>query len=142
MNFRAGWWDSHPKFRNPAKRITRTGDFRHEKLSVFRKILLLWNKIPVSEKITDFRVQLDNFLVSVVMSYCRSEVIIFWFYQEWNAIQCENLEFNLRILHILMGFNKIILCIYAKWLCILKISIAERVHILAISRRNHKFCQY
>ena len=73
-----------------SKRITKAGDSNPEKFLVFRKFLSLWNEISVSEKFVDFYEMLDNFLVSIVISYCQSKVIVFQFYQEMNAVRLQN----------------------------------------------------
>ena len=53
-------------------------------------------ELPVSEKFKNFCDTLDNFLVSVVIFYCQSEVIVFYFYYELNAVRFENFETKSR----------------------------------------------
>ena len=43
LNFRVGWRDSCPKFRNPARKNSEVRISRLEKFSIFQKFLLLWN---------------------------------------------------------------------------------------------------
>ena len=54
----------------------------------------------------------DNFFVSVLISYCQSEVIVFLFYQELNTIPSENSELSCKILHILLVFDKIVVYLH------------------------------
>ena len=79
---------------------------------------------------------LANFLVSAVIFYCRSEVIVFRFYKELNGVRSKNSELSREVLHKLPVFGEIIVYLYKM------ISIAEKVHIAAIGHKNHKFCQY
>ena len=65
-------------------------------------------KFPVSDKFTDFNVTLDNFLVSMEISYCQLEAMVFNFYQESNAVQSEILAFSWGISCILPFFSEII----------------------------------
>ena len=51
---------------------------------------------------------LDNFLVSMVISYYQSKVIDFQFYEELNAVPSKNSKLSLVISRILPAFGKII----------------------------------
>ena len=77
---------------------SRRNESRERETPVLKKIWFSGNfyyemKFPFSEKFADFRVMLDNFLVSMKISHCRSELIVFLFYQKLNAIQSENSVF-------------------------------------------------
>ena len=64
-----------------------------EKPLVFENVRFYETKLTVRR----FSRTLDNLLVSVVISYCRSEVIVFRFYQKWNAVRSKNSELSRRI---------------------------------------------
>ena len=128
LNFRIGWQDDWIRTQNleiPSKRITRLGESHLEKLTVFRTFLLFWNATPLSKKFSNFQVTLDNFLMSVIIFYCRSKMIIFLLYHELNAIQSENLEFSHEISCILPVHEEIKVYLL-KMIVDLKISIAEK----------------
>ena len=80
-------------------------------------------------------VTLGNFLIIGVISYCRSEVIIFQFYQEMKAVQSENSELSHGISCILLVFNKVI--VYLHIILDIKSIIGEKIHIPAISHENN-----
>ena len=87
------------------KRITRRDapvvkDFRFTGNFCFDE-----TKVPVSEIFADFHETLDNFLVSVVTFYCRSEVIFSHDFTEFSWYK--NSEFSRGILRILPVFGKI-----------------------------------
>ena len=88
----------------PSKRITRAGDSRSEKFLVIRKFLLIWTKLPVSKKFSDFHVTLDNFLEFMVIFYCWSEVIFFQFYLKLNAVPSKNSQLSHGISGIFLIF--------------------------------------
>ena len=80
LNFRVEFWNSHPKFRNPRRKESwrrETSALKNARLS--RNFCFYEMKLLISKKFTGFHVTLDNFLVSVVISYYWSEVIIFVF---------------------------------------------------------------
>ena len=83
----------------PSKRIVRAKNSRPEKFSVIRFFFFFFlrNETFRFRKIRRFFLTLDNFLVSIVISYCRSEVIFSWFYQELNAVRSENSELSCGI---------------------------------------------
>ena len=83
------------------------GDSHPEKSLFSRNFCCYETTFLVSERFTDFCVTVDNFLVSVGISYCRSEVIIFLFYQELNAVQSKKSTFTWGLSHILPVFGKI-----------------------------------
>ena len=74
----------------------------------FRNFCFYETKLPISEKIADFRVTMDCFLLSVVISYCRSEVIVFRFLTGIDEVRSENSELSSGISRILPVFGEII----------------------------------
>ena len=123
---------------------TRRNESREQETPTLKKIWFSGNfycyemKFPISEKFADFCVMLDNFLVAVEISYCRSEVIIFLFYQKLNAVRSEN-SANWGISCILQIFIKIV------YLHNMNMNsetiICGKVYFLAIRHENSKFCQ-
>ena len=92
LNFRMGWRET------PAL-----------KKSCFSGIFGLYEtELPVFEKFADFPVMLENFLVSVAVSYSRSKALVFRFYQELNAVQYENSELSCGILRIFPVFDEVV----------------------------------
>ena len=98
LNFRAGWWDSHPNFRNPIEKNHEGGRLPPGKILSFPEIFVFMKQNSLFlKKIVDFCITLDNFLVSVVISYCRSDgvecgVIFFRFYVELISVRSKNLD--------------------------------------------------
>ena len=75
-------WDLHSEFRSPVKMNGERWRLPPWKnLGFSRNFYCCETKFSVSEKFADFCVALDNFLVSVEISYCRSKVIIFLLYR-------------------------------------------------------------
>ena len=72
----------------------------------------LWNETHRFQKIYCISNKLDHFIVSVIIFYCRSEVIVFRFYQELNADWFENWVAEC---HVFCQFSAKNYCIYAKW---------------------------
>ena len=117
-------------FEIPPKRISRAGHSRSVKFSVFRKFLLLWIKTPrFRKKFADLRTTLDNFLLPI-----RSDCFP-------NAVQSENSKLSRGISRILPVFGEIIECL-CKMFVDLKYINCGKIHVLAISRENRKFCRY
>ena len=78
-----------------------------------KKICFYETKFPISEKFANFHVMLDILLVSIVISYSQSEVIVFKFYQVLkNAGRSEYSELSRRISRILIVFSKIIVYLH------------------------------
>ena len=93
----------------PSNRIARAGDSHLENFLLFLQIFAFMKQnSPFLKKNTDFYVMLDNFLVTVLIFYRWSEVIVFRFYWELNTVLPKNSELNCRISHILPFFVKII----------------------------------
>ena len=100
--------DSHTKFRNSVEKNHASGKFPPWKNLFSGNYCFYETKLPTSEKAADFSVTLYNFLVSAVISYCGSEVIVFRFYQKLNVVRSENSELSRGISWILPVFGKII----------------------------------
>ena len=89
--------DSSLKFRNLAKKNHEGGRLPTCKiLDFFRNLCFYEMKLPVSKKIANFRIMLDNFLLTIAGDSFP------------NAVQFENLDLSHRIPHILPVFAKII----------------------------------
>ena len=108
LNFRAGWRDLRPNFRNPVEKNREDGRLPPWKILCFLEICFYETKLLVSEKFTDFIKKLDNFLMSEVISYCRSKAIVFRFYEELKAVRFTSSELNRGISCILPAFGEII----------------------------------
>ena len=131
-----------PKIYKSRRKESRRRESPGQKISWFLGNFCFYEtKLPFSEKLADFRVTLNNFFVSMLISWYWSEVIVFRFYQEMNAVRFENSEVSQGISRILKVFGKIIVYL-RKMIVGLKNVNCKKVHILAISRKNCKFCSY
>ena len=99
LEFQAGWRGSHPEFLNPVeKKNCEDGRLLPRKILIFYKFLLFWNETSSFPKNSSISVQkLDN-LLSVVISFCRSEVIVFWFNKNW-------MQFDQKIRNLVMKYH-------------------------------------
>ena len=105
LNFR---WDLL-KFKISVEKNHKSGSLLPWKIFGFPEFFAFMKRNSLfAKKFTNFRVTLASFVVSVVISYCQSKVIVYQFYQEWNAISSKNSVLHWKILHILLVFNEII----------------------------------
>ena len=105
--FRAGWRDSRPKFRNTIENNREGGRLPPRKILGFPEIFAFIKRNSCFRKIRRFSCNAYYFLVSVAFS-CRSEVLVFRFSQELNAVRSENSELSRRISRILPVFYEIL----------------------------------
>ena len=80
----------------------RETDAQKKNLGFLEIFFLLWNETPHFWKKSDFHIMLDNFIVSVVISYCLLEVFSDFFQGVW--------KFWIEEYHILSVFGKMFLC--------------------------------
>ena len=86
LNFRVGWWDLNPKFKNPIKKNHKGGTLPPWKIPSFLGNFCFYKtKLFFSEKFADFRVLLNNFLSVCDNSLLLIRGIVFRFYQELNV---------------------------------------------------------
>ena len=110
IKFRTGEYFIH-NLRSKYKHSGWNGRIRSQNLEIPAKRIVR-ERDSHREKFADFRVTLYNFLVPVVISFCWSEVIVFWFCSKLNAIWFENSELNHKISQILLAFCKILIYLH------------------------------
>ena len=112
LNFWVEWQDSYPKFRNPVEKNCEG------------------RKLP-SRKILRLLCNTGQFLlVSIVVSYCRSEVMFFQFYQKLNVVPSKNSEISRAISCILLFFCEIIVYLSKMMMDLKNINCGEKFTFL------------
>ena len=107
LEFQGGMARFVPKIQKSRQKESRGRESPALKNSQFPENFYFYEtELPVFEKSANFRITLDNFLVSKLIFYCRSEVTVFRFYQELNAVRYENSELSRRTLRTLPVFGE------------------------------------
>ena len=100
-----------PKISKPHSKESQGWETPAQKNSRFSGNFCFYKiELPIFKYFAHFCVMLDNFLVSMVISYSRSKMMGFRFYQVLNVVWSENSELGLWLCVLLVFGKMVYLC--------------------------------